>query len=400
MRTRLLLSVLAVMSCGKKPAATTPVTSAPPAAKTSLTSCADVGVLLSAVADDGTGTRRTDHAKDIERACSKGHWPRKMVDCIGASTGDDINACIEKLNENQQIVWNQLQAKWAQEIDAAAMYGGQYGYQYPQVVGVTGDVRAPVVIDCTSAIGDAGRFPPAVGPTDGDRSFTDALRTWSLNQSCGTSWPDTLKSCLTNAAGADEVKTCMTTFAEVSKDISARVIAMDALMKRTKERRRGGDMSCSAAVATHYADANWKGKAPQTTKPEERRKMMADSRTKMTKACSDESWSDDLRSCIAADGGDACFAAAGVPNSWSYPAGGVFGSTGIPECDAYASELVKMQTCTGIPQATRDALKQSLESGLDMFKNIPPDQRPMYVDTCRQWVQSVKNMEMSAGCTP
>ena len=95
------------------------------------------------------------------------------------------------------------------------------------------------------------------------------------------------------------------------------------------------------------------------------------------------------------------FAAAGVPALWTYPPGGVFGSTGILERDAYAAEVSKMMVCNKLPQATRDAFKQSVESSVrQMIRQVPANQRTMWIENCQASQEQIREMEMSAGCAP
>jgi len=368
---RLLLVVLA--ACGSKAKTPAPIASNQQLAMPAQTSCSDAGILLSQLFSDADIEQR---GKDIAKQCGDRKWSRAMLDCIGSEPKQSLGTCFEKMTNDQQVAWAEMQNNW---------YGAQYNFNGMQVNGVQPDA-APVV-DCNSAIGDAGRFPPVVGVADANRSLEISMRAYTLNQACAQ-WTYEQRSCLTDATTTEEIGPCLT-----DKDVPNRIAASDALVKRVVAKRaHAGDITCSAIVAVHYGDAAWKGK-PATDK-----KVIADARDRMSKACSDDSWSEDLRACVAVDGGDGCWVAAGLAPLWGYPPGGGLPITNVPECDAYGVETAKLLVCQTAPQDTRDAFKQQFEQYAYAINRMPVQQRSQFVESCRQAMESLREYAMQFNC--
>ena len=80
------------------------------------------------------------------------------------------------------------------------------------------------------------------------------------------------------------------------------------------------------------------------------------------------------------------------------PAGGG-GATGIAECDEYIKVVEKYVSCDKIPQASRDATKQ----GLDTMKkgwgpSMPDDAKKAAADACKAGTDAVKQGASAVGC--
>jgi hypothetical protein len=330
-------------------------------------------VLLSQLFVDADIEKR---GREIAKSCTETKWSRSMLDCLGSAAKQDLGNCIAKLTEAQQVAWIDMQSSW---------YGGGMGGM-PLPPGQQPDPVA--VVDCNSAIGDAARFPPAIGVADANRSLAISLRAWSLNQACVT-WAYDKRACLTNATTTEEVGPCLAD----DKDVATRIAATDALVKKVAAKRaHGNEITCAAVVSLHYGDTAFK--AHQITD----KKVIADARDRMLNACTDESWSDDLRACVAVDGGDACFIAAGVPPLWGYPPGGGLPITGVPECDAYGAATARFMVCPSAPQETRDAYKQQFEQYAYAIKSMKQNQKVQYAEACRMQEDSLNEISMQLGC--
>ncbi|MBA3541994.1 MAG: hypothetical protein H0T79_20425, partial [Deltaproteobacteria bacterium] len=84
--------------------------------------------------------------------------------------------------------------------------------------------------------------------------------------------------------------------------------------------------------------------------------------------------------------------------TWGFPAPGVFVPTGIAECDAYVAETAKLQKCDKMPKASRDAIRQAIESAFAQMVNLPPQQRDAMKAGCQAGLDAIKQMLTSVGC--
>ena len=119
--------------------------------------------------------------------------------------------CLDNLTPVQQNEWPEMNARWAEaEAGSASRWA-------TSVSAYAAATRAWLVAvhrpshrrrrsTVTWAVADAGRYLPQVPQTDGDRSFTNALRTFTLNQSCVVVGHAGEDLGLSNAPGTDEVE--------------------------------------------------------------------------------------------------------------------------------------------------------------------------------------------------
>jgi hypothetical protein len=210
-----------------------------------------------------------------------------------------------------------------------------------------------------------------------------------------------VRDCLGSADGSDAVAGCVRDATDGAA-IARVVAAADAVVARmAAARARPAALTCERAAAEHYRDAAWVGKLTDDVDADQRRKLIAGSRTALAKACRDDSWSLDLRACLIADGGEPCFVAAGAPGaSWGFPAIGVFAPTGLAACDAYANEVATLLACPKLPVSSKQNLARSIQQSLQRFAAEARDHRDSVSDECETARDVIREMESNVGCAP
>jgi hypothetical protein len=182
-----------------------------------------------------------------------------------------------------------------------------------------------------------------------------------------------------------------------ARAVTDKLAALDALgAKLAGLKKSAATHDCKKVVAAHYADAAWKGKL-DAVKGAERTKAIAESRAKMTKACTDDKWPPNMRACIVAGGGEACFTTVSA-STWAFPAIGVIVKSGIPECDAYAHTMKAVDACTAMPQSQRDAIKRSWGYLSTSWANVPPERRAATAASCKSVDEAIRRAVSTAGC--
>ncbi len=275
---------------------------------------------------DGAVTKEdaADPEVTLARLCERDAWPLDITDC--ASNARDVveaDLCVQHLPPKPRDAVAKLRDTWVPD-DLAALLAGARPTRSPPAPDT---IRAAASVDdapeCTSVLAEPAWLPPAVPIAAPDRSWTSALRGVAVVAECA-SWPAAERKCFAGAVDAAAVAACAHDAADAVK-LGEAIGAADALVgKLANLRAHAAAITCERVVDAHYRDAAWRGKLDELPQ-DERRTLIAGSRTAMAKACSADSWSADLRACLVADGGDVCFTAAGVPGAiWGYPAIGVF----------------------------------------------------------------------------
>lgn len=67
------------------------------------------------------------------------------------------------------------------------------------------------------------------------------------------------------------------------------------------------------------------------------------------------------------------------------------------ECEAYRAAVEKLASCPQMPQPSRDALRQSMESAMKMWAATPPSDRRGLIEGCKAAVDAI-NQSGSAIC--
>lgn len=253
-------------------------------------------------------------------------------------------------------------------------------------------------IPCDVVVGDGSAFPPVIDAQAPEREWTLSVRRHLLLDACGDGWDERSRACIARAGTAavvacldhidaserDELLATLTSISELATKISA-------------ARKKPAAIGCKQVVAAHYGDAKWKGKL-ESFKAAERKKMIAASRAKMTKACTDDAWSETLRACIVAGGEETCFQAEQMGLSWGYPAAGTVTTLGIPECDAYGATLQALSSCSKFPEEARKALTKSFDEMRAHMAKLSADERTRTATSCKAGLAAVKSIAQSTGC--
>ena len=75
------------------------------------------------------------------------------------------------------------------------------------------------------------------------------------------------------------------------------------------------------------------------------------------------------------------------------------GSDGLPPaCDDYAKVIERTIACKGMPEASRDAMKQALDAMKTNYKNLPKDALKAVGDACTQGADALKKALTGLGC--
>ncbi len=77
-------------------------------------------------------------------------------------------------------------------------------------------------------------------------------------------------------------------------------------------------------------------------------------------------------------------------------------STGLAECDAYIAAVEKFVVCDKVPQASRDATKQGLDSMKTAWGDtaaMPEESKKASNDSCKQAADALKQGASAMGCT-
>jgi hypothetical protein len=393
MRTPLVVLLL-LAGCTKPAPVAAPAApvqpAAPPPAPAAVT-CGDAGVLLRGNVDD---QRQAGPAKEaaIARTCRFGQWAAEVLACVGERPA--AKPCLDKLTSAQRTAYDQSLATWNEAFPDETLEEPFEGID---------ESGLGFYIDCSDAIQDASGFAPAVKLTGDDRDYALALRKGALLALC-EDWEMERRGCFRDlamsgtASNTTAVDACRAQLEPAqSRAVTDKLTELDKLAaKITALKKSVASHDCKKVAATHYADAEWKGKL-DAVKGAERAKMIADSRARMTKVCTDDKWAPSMRACIVAGGGDECFTSV-ASAGWGFPALGVFVKTGLAECDAYAESVKAADACSALSAAQRESFKRMWSYLITSAASAPADRRAAIAQICKQNDETVRRIVSSAGC--
>lgn len=394
MRTPPVVLLLLAAGCAKPalvaapaPAAAPPAPAPGPASVT----CGDAGVLLRGNVDD---QKQAGPAKEaaIARTCRFEQWPAELLRCVGEKPA--ARPCLEKLTPAQRGAYDKALTAWNEAFPDESLDEGFEGFE---------EGGLDSYIDCGDVIQDASGFSPEVKLTGGDRDYVLALRKDALLALC-EGWDYEKRACfhdlmVTGTAGnSAAVDICRAMLdAAQAKEVTDKLTELDQLGGKVAALKKNpASFDCKKVVAAHYADARWKGRM-DAVKGAERARAIAESRARMTKTCTDEKWSPNMRACIVAGGEGTCFP--GVSSSdWEFPATGVVVKSGIPECDAYAAAIKAVDACTALSPAQREAFKRSFNYNAQTWGSMTPERKVNSARVCKLSDESVRRAVTGAGC--
>ncbi len=390
MRTSPVVLLLLAAACTKPAPVVAPVAPPPaPPPRPAAVSCADAGVLLRGIVDD---QRQAGPAKEavIARTCKQEKWSPEVLGCVGDKP--EAKPCLEKLTEAQRTAYDEALVAWNESFPDEMLEHDEEGME--DYMGMD------AYIDCADAIQDVAAFSPAVTQTGDNRDYVLELRKEALLTLC-EDWDQDSRTCfrdLPSAAPSSAVDACRAQLDPTqAKAVTDKLAELDKLgAKVATLKKNAASHDCKKVAAAHYADAAWKDKM-SAVKGAERTKAIGESRAKMTKACTDDKWSPNMRACIVAGGADACFTTVSS-TMWGFPAVGVFVKSGIPECDAYAVTIKAVDACTAMPQSQRDAIKRSWSYLSTTWASTPPDRKATTAQACKQVDDAIRRSLTSAGC--
>jgi len=393
---RFLLLLLA--ACGSAPPPT-PIAPPPAPAKPlpppAAVSCADAGVILRGTVED---SRKAGPAKEaaIASVCRFDKWSQEILDCVG--TEHEPKQCLAKLTTEQRAALDTKLIAWTETYESETWDTAED----EQIA------SAPPEIPCTSIIGsNVHLIPPIPQQTGEEGSFITTARKVQVIAMC-EHWPRVIRACVQEGS----INACVNKLdPNTQRELADKLAAIDALMvKIAAAKKKPHD--CKAAVAAHYSDAAWRGKAepaknPKATRAElakaatERKQMIADSRKAMLDACTSETWNATLRACELVEGGELCAKGSGRNAvRWGFPAAGIVMRTGIAECDAYGMSIQGLLACDKVPPQAKDALKQGFETMRESLISTATnaESKRLAATSCKQADDAIRQAATSMGC--
>ena len=276
-----------------------------------------------------------------------------------------------------------------------------------------GSAAVPEVeLECVAGLCDVAAYAPAVMRKGEERDFAIALRRRGVMALCDNGWANAIKMCFASQPSPEPCRAKLD--GSVQSAIATSLTDVDLLLVEiaTAKAKPPATYECKAIVAQHYSDAAWKGKAEvsknaKATRAElatiaaDRKQMIADSRKLMLDACTGEAWNATARACEIINGGEACSQGIGHEPRWGFPAAGLVQHTGIPECDVYVSVTLALNKCDKFPQASKDALRQSLDAQRAGWNAalVDPTTRGAIAYACNQGEQAIRQAASAMGCT-
>jgi hypothetical protein len=391
MRTPHVVALLLAAGCSRPPPAAGPA-AAPAAAaapQPAAVTCGDAGVLLRGKVDD---QKQAGPAKEaaIASTCRREKWSAEMLRCVGERPV--AHSCLETLTSEQRAAYDQALVAW----------NDSYPDEVLEEVSSTGEgAGTDDFVDCSEAITDVSSFSPVVTLAGDERDYLQELRKAALLEQC-ESWSYEQRGCFRDlaAGGAGSsaaIDGCRAKLDPgLAQEVSDKLAELDRLgAKIAALKKNAASHDCKKVVATYYADAAWKDKMG-AVKGADRTRAIAETRARMAKACTDEKWSPNLRACIVAGAGEACF----TPHTsqWGFPAFGVYVKSGIAECDTLVRMIKALDACTAIEVSHRDALKQSLLYMSSSWANLSAEHLTNMTTACKSADEMIARTLTQAGC--
>nr|MBA3817323.1 hypothetical protein [Deltaproteobacteria bacterium] len=324
----------------------------------------------------------------IAKACLHGQWSADVLACIGSAR--TARECLTTLTPAQRELLQRQLAAW----------NDAYPDELLEDAGEDDDVDVADLsyVDCAQGVGDVATYAPPLTVTGDDKELATALRRAAITILCD-GWATDVRRCFQDG---EPLATCRGQLApDQEQALASKLADVAGLTARAAAlRKQPAKLTCPRVAATHYGDGAWRGKL-DAIKGAERRKLIADSRAKLAKACTADAWSPNLRACLVAGGGEACFAAISpaLARAWGYPAGGLVVKTGIPECDSYGDALRALAQCPQVPRAAAQSLLDSYQQTAASFASTPIADRPARAAACKLGDVAIRQSASGLGCT-
>jgi len=330
----------------------------------------------------------------IASACLTGRWSREILDCIG--TDRTPRTCLAKLTREQRVLLAKKVAGWVTIND-----------------GETVDFTIPAEpeVSCAVGIGQVASYAPPLRVTGEEASFALEIRKALLEDRCEAGWSNLVKQCFASQQPASACRGKLDPGEQ--QGITADLARIDKLMARiaATKTKPAGSYDCKSVVAVHYSNAMWRGRMPSSAPPRatraelarlarDRLQVVAASRKAMFDVCTGEGWNATVRACQLI-GDDLCERALGHPRTrWTFPAEGVFPSTGITDCDTYFGVVQAFARCRTAPASLAGQLQQQVQQmRLGLQTITDPAVRNAAAAGCKQAVLALRRSASALGCT-
>ena len=396
--------------------------SAPMIKEAAKTSCDGVARLLiaergfgSIPANNQGGARRGGEA-EIVAACTDDQWEPAAIECMASRPSPA--SCIGQLSQYQERSYEAHLQDWEMNWTkgpgggmggdgyGGSMYGGANPCGGGGVVG--GVPPQEEWVQCE--FGDrAADFEPQIKANAKDHDYAVSVRKAAINLACETRWQNPEKKCFNAAKDAAAIAACRGKLDDGSKnaldntlaDAQAKLDKIVALEKTPKA------IECKAVSAAHYSDDAWRGKMVSLSQAE-RKRVIGESRDKLTKACTDDKWTPVLRACLVGTTKRdmdmmECFTDDKDKGNtqmyrWGFPAGGVSFKTGVFECDQLGEIVKKIGQCDKLEKELRDQLVDSFGSQMGMWMDAYGSRDEMS-KSCKETMTMYTDGAKERGCT-
>jgi hypothetical protein len=314
----------------------------------------------------------------VERHCAS--WPEPVRRCLATASDDAQQKCMDDLEEP-------LRDAFIKDLMASL--------REPPPCDELGYTAAMWV-----------KLPDAATPHDRDVA-TAAIRSVIVESCRASAWSVPARICIADASA--DPRACLDADA-ADKPAGAKLDAdlklrHDLFAAALAWKPADKKIACDKVVAAHYGDAQWKTKLADRPKKDKAKVIKASAKA-MAKACKDDSWTPFLRGCvISAKGEEQRGWCLDTTNTWGYPASAVeapaipTGSTGVPECDAYIAAVTAYAACDKVPQAAKDAVRQSITAMRDSLSpTMGADEKAAAVSGCTSATESLRQGADALGC--
>ena len=349
-----------------------------------------------------TGARRGGEA-EIVAACLDDRWPDAALACM--ATRPSAVSCVGQLTTFQQKSFDAHLKDWEKKWIAAA--GEEPGEEENATEKTKPPKEEPHEEWVSCEIAQPAEFPPVIAAKAHAHDLAVSFRKRALDTLCYR-WTNPDKKCFNAARDAVAIQACRGKLDEFARNTLDNTIAdADAAMKKIETLEKTPKaIDCKTIANEHYKDEAWRGHL--TALPAaERKRVAAESRTKLAKVCTDEKWSATERACFVVLGTSGnereiseCFPEKrfSFGSRWGFPAGGVLFKTGIAECDELGDLVKKIAECDKFDKDMKQMILESWTNELGRYLEWRSSREDI-VKSCKQTTDLYKEGAKERGCS-
>jgi hypothetical protein len=344
------------------------------------------------------GARRGGEA-EIIASCLDDRWPDATIECM--TTRPSAASCLGQLSQYQQKAYDAHLRDWERNW---AKNDADPGEEENATEKTKPPPKREEWVSCE--LGVPAEFAPVIAAKAHARELALALRARALETACYR-WANPDKKCFNAARDAVAIDACRKKLDDASRNTLDNLLAeADGEVKRIAALEKNAKaIDCKTIAAFHYGDDAWKGHLVSLS-PAERKRVAAESRTKLTKSCTDEKWTATERACIVSRASPSehdmmeCFPAKkfSFKMRWGYPAAGVTFKTGIAECDELETLVKKIASCDKFDKDMREMILDSWAMEVSRWLEWHGS-RDDIVKSCKQTAQLYSEGAKERGCT-